>query len=234
MNYAVITIKYLLFVFNLVFSLCGTAVYICGVLMYVNMKQSSSEVQDTYSLLAVGIIITGGITFIIAFFGCFGAIRKNRCMIITFGIFILIILVVQNALYIYFIIVLNEVNGTVIVLEYKEIFDKYWEHNHCQIFVDSIQVGMKCCGVDGPDDYKMMSNATEKYPWSCCPLKNDLKFESCESSEIHDQGCRNYLVDILMSGGKLLDGIIFGMVAIEWIGIIIAIFLAQTMRNDDR
>ncbi|KAK0174455.1 hypothetical protein PV327_010222 [Microctonus hyperodae] len=234
MNIGSKSIKILLFVFNLVFSLCGLAVLICGVFGYLNLKNPSTEIQATYSTIAIGIIILGGITFIIAFFGCVGSIWENRCMIITFGIFISIILVIQIALSIYLFVVLNKVKDSGIENKYKEIFDKYSENRHSQAIVDGIQFGMKCCGVDGPNDYNTTSNATETYPWSCCNFKNDLKFQSCELSEVYDQGCRTYLVDILMSAGKLLGGVILGIAVVELIGILLAVFLAHVIRNDKR
>jgi len=32
---------------------------------------------------AIFLIVVGGIIFIVSFFGCFGAIKENRCMLIT-------------------------------------------------------------------------------------------------------------------------------------------------------
>lgn len=94
---------------------------------------------------------------------------------------------------------------------------------------------MNCCGIDGPEDFLSILNTTEEYPWSCCEAKNRYRLgEACESSDVHRLGCRDYVFVMLMSKEKLLSGIIYGISAVELIGILFAIFLARTIRNDKR
>ncbi|KAK0174452.1 hypothetical protein PV327_010219 [Microctonus hyperodae] len=228
-----IIIKYSCYLYNLLFSLCGLALLIFGAIMHVNFKDSSG-IDTIYSFLAIGIIIIGGITFIIALFGCIVAIWENRSMIITFGIFVWIILVIQIALSVYLFVVLNKANHTDIEYEYKKIFDNYWENRHSQVVVDLIQTDLHCCGVDGPDDYNVMSNTTEKYPWSCCEFRKYSKFEFCESNEVHHVGCRNFVYNEVMPAGKILGGVILIIAAVEFIGITLAFSLAYVISKDKR
>ncbi|KAF4524096.1 hypothetical protein B566_EDAN007679 [Ephemera danica] len=71
MGCGTVTIKYLLFIFNLIF--VGHHAY------------------D----LAVFNVVVGSIVLLIAFFGCCGAIQESHCMVITYSVLMCIILLVQ-------------------------------------------------------------------------------------------------------------------------------------------
>ncbi|KAK0071222.1 hypothetical protein PV326_001527, partial [Microctonus aethiopoides] len=181
-------------------------VLVCGVLVQVNWKYWSSEVPTNHSLLGIGIIVTGGITFVIALFGCFDAIRKNRSVFITFGILMSILLVIQITFSIYFSVILNQMKRTEVEHAYEKFFNEFWIDNNSDIWISSVQENMNCCGIDRPEDFSMILNATEEYPWSCCEAKDRYKFgEACESSDAHRLGCRDYVFVMLMSKGKLLS-----------------------------
>ncbi|KAK0074333.1 hypothetical protein PV326_012536, partial [Microctonus aethiopoides] len=210
--------------------LCGLGILICGVLVEVNWRT-----MTPYSLLKLGIIVPGGITFVIALFGCFDAIRKNRPVFITFGIFISIVLVVQIAFSIYFSVLLNQTKRTEVEHQYEKLFNEYHTDPYVYDWVNSVQDQMNCCGIDRPEDFLSILNATEEYPWSCCEAKNRYKLkEACESSNAHRLGCRDYVFVMVISKPTLLSRIIHGISAVELIGIIFAIFLACTIRNDKR
>ncbi|KAK0076917.1 hypothetical protein PV326_010439, partial [Microctonus aethiopoides] len=209
--------------------LCGLAILICGVLVEVNWRYLAP-----HSFVALGFIVIGGITFVIALFGCFDAIRKNRPVFITFGIFISIVLVVQIALSIYVYVERNRIQKNKVEYEYERWFYKYYKDNYSYDRVNSVQEKMNCCGIDGPDDFLKIFNATEIYHWSCCGAENVYKYQECTSSDAHQRGCHDYVFDVLMSEAKLLGGIIYGITAVELIGIILAILLAHTSRNDKR
>ena len=58
------------------FQIAGALLIVLGALAY-----TSFFVGPLHE--AIFVIIIGGIIFIVAFFGCCGAIKENRCMLIT-------------------------------------------------------------------------------------------------------------------------------------------------------
>merc|ERR1712203_868675 len=50
---------------------------------------------DNYTNTPVFIIILGAIIFVVAFFGCCGAIKENKCMMYTYGFLLFVILIAQ-------------------------------------------------------------------------------------------------------------------------------------------
>lgn len=79
-----------------------------------------------------------------------------------------------------------------------------------------------------------MPHSTGNYPWSCCAIKDNKEIKTCSAEEVYRQGCDDLLVSSLKSGGKLLGGIVLGIAGVELIGIIFALCLANSIRNDER
>lgn len=68
------------------FQLCGLAILGVGVLMR-SKTSSFDEIVHNVTLSSTTLIVIGAIIFIIAFFGCCGAIRESHCMTITVSVF---------------------------------------------------------------------------------------------------------------------------------------------------
>lgn len=71
----------------LLLQLCGLAILVVGVLMHLNLKHFSEVVEQNVIFPSVTLIVVGSIIFVVAFFGCCGAIRESQCMTITVSIF---------------------------------------------------------------------------------------------------------------------------------------------------
>jgi CD63 antigen len=68
--------------------LCGLAILIAGALSYANIDKANyfmDEVNNevNFSAPPIALMVVGSIVFVIAFYGCCGAIRESHCMIIT-------------------------------------------------------------------------------------------------------------------------------------------------------
>jgi len=68
--------------------LFGLALLIAGALSYANidkvdyfMEKAKNEVN--FSASPIALMVVGSIIFVIAFYGCCGAIRESHCMIVT-------------------------------------------------------------------------------------------------------------------------------------------------------
>ncbi|CAG9095960.1 unnamed protein product [Plutella xylostella] len=89
-------VKYLLFCFNLLFAVTGLIILIVGAKAEYNAYPYMDLTDEKfYSSAPVVLIIVGIIIFIVAFFGCCGAVKENHCMITTFSVFLLLIFVAE-------------------------------------------------------------------------------------------------------------------------------------------
>uniref|UniRef100_A0A0C9Q5P6 Tetraspanin n=1 Tax=Fopius arisanus TaxID=64838 RepID=A0A0C9Q5P6_9HYME len=238
MNCGYSCMKYLLFIFNLIFVLCGLALLILGVLVETNLGSVKAETADQIhqiEVIAIGLIVIGSIIFVIAFFGCCGAIRESHCMTVTYAVFLLVILVIQVGIAIWAFVVLKNLNTAEMTEEFKKPLTKYWSDVDSRNAVDLAQEMLHCCGASGPDDYASNHvNMNGTIPWSCCKQESERKFQFCNGREVYQIGCSGQIKDLVKNIGHGLGGVALGIAGIELVGIIFALCLANSIRNEDR
>ncbi|CAH0755489.1 unnamed protein product [Diatraea saccharalis] len=74
-------VKYVLFFANFVFSLAGLALIGTGIAVLVQLSEILEVVPSAINGIPIAVIVLGVIVFVIAFFGCCGAIRESRCLL---------------------------------------------------------------------------------------------------------------------------------------------------------
>ena len=87
--------KTIIMLFNLIFALVGLVLMGFGVYVQLEAKDYLNFLGDNYTNTPVFVIILGAIIFVVAFFGCCGAIKENKCMMYTYGLLLFIILIAQ-------------------------------------------------------------------------------------------------------------------------------------------
>uniref|UniRef100_A0A8C3N3D8 Tetraspanin 4 n=1 Tax=Geospiza parvula TaxID=87175 RepID=A0A8C3N3D8_GEOPR len=77
-------IKYLMFVFNLLFWLGGCGILGVGIWLAVTQGNFATLSSSFPSLSAANLlIVTGTFIMIIGFVGCIGAIKENKCLLLS-------------------------------------------------------------------------------------------------------------------------------------------------------
>uniref|UniRef100_A0A1A8SBR9 Tetraspanin n=1 Tax=Nothobranchius rachovii TaxID=451742 RepID=A0A1A8SBR9_9TELE len=173
-------LKYTMCVANFLCFVCGAAVLGFGVYMTLNWKIASltpslANMNIAHILLISGIVIT-----CVSFLGFLGALKENRCLLLTFFLVL-------------FALMLLELTAACLLLMYeKEITQKITDdlnsglknaqrkgvNSTLQSDWDLVQEMMDCCGVHNFTDWGHL------VPDSCCQ-------DSCSSSKpkYRDQGC---------------------------------------------
>ncbi|EEC19595.1 tetraspanin, putative [Ixodes scapularis] len=90
-------LKYLIFGFNVIFWLMGLSIMVVGVWAWTEKDIFNNLSRLTNIALdpAFVLIVIGGITFIIGFTGCVGALRENTCLLAAYAIFLAILLLLE-------------------------------------------------------------------------------------------------------------------------------------------
>jgi len=277
--------KHLLCLFNFTFFVVGSAVLCVGVWLAVDM---ASFIQVTkFSSLNEGIdidnqvkgiirevtqptvieqgayilIAAGAFIFIISFLGYCGAIKESRVLLTAYGLFIIIIALLQITA-----IVLASVFREQAEKHTKDFFEhtihKYYttaeQRDAVTLSWDFMMAEMKCCGVHSYEDF---SKATEfrKYvleedkgqqvPEACCMLKNDRKPEELAkqlfdpidancistpttSNSYMNQGCYDRVKDFMLMHYWWVIGVSVGVLALQILGIIFAFCLCKAIGSD--
>ncbi|KAG8450865.1 hypothetical protein GDO86_003218 [Hymenochirus boettgeri] len=88
-------LKYLMFCFNFLFWVIGCSIIAIGIYLVINniygdLLSSNPSITVGNALIAIGIII-----MVFGFLGCMGAIKENKCLLLTFFILLLLILLTE-------------------------------------------------------------------------------------------------------------------------------------------
>eukprot|EP00096_Caligus_rogercresseyi_P006088 TRINITY_DN22262_c0_g1_i1.p1 TRINITY_DN22262_c0_g1~~TRINITY_DN22262_c0_g1_i1.p1 ORF type:complete len:244 (-),score=-26.16 TRINITY_DN22262_c0_g1_i1:70-801(-) len=165
-------LKYTMFVFNLLFFLCGAALLAVGIWVLVDGNSFMSLVADnTVIFNAVYIIIAvGAALLVIAFFGCCGAIKENKCLLGTYFAIVLIIFIVEIIGGILAFVYFPQVESYVV-----NSMNDYVESSNTSVVTASwntLQSVFQCCGYSNysnwADSNFTSSTANAPFPTSCC------------------------------------------------------------------
>ncbi|GFS63114.1 CD63 antigen [Trichonephila inaurata madagascariensis] len=213
-------VKYLMFIMNFVFVVCGIVLIVIGAVV---QTQDVTRFLDTKYVTAPTILIVIGCAiFVLAFLGCCGAVRENSCMVQTFGILLFIVFVVEIA-------------GAATAYMYRGQFEGLLKDNmnnsiaqnksDAHVLWDEMQTKWECCGVDGAKDY--VENGLD-VPKSCCDAKED----SCSVANAYPKGCYKQMLDKIKNKIAIVGGVSIGIGIVELIGVMFAWCLTSAIKKE--
>ncbi|KAJ0180309.1 hypothetical protein K1T71_003713 [Dendrolimus kikuchii] len=226
-------VKYVIFFFNLLVALLGLAILGIGIAFLLNFSFIKDEVKNHLTVGPWIFIIVGAIMFIIAFFGCCGAIRESHCMVVTYAIFLLVIIIIQVALAVLLFVYGDNIKQS-IVSGINGLYEKRTRADVDKSFItliENIEIQFQCCGGKGPSDYGFT------LPDSCCsrdPSLIGIAFGNKCTSDNANDGCSKVIGDKYEKWNKPIAGIAIGVACVEVVGALFALCLANSIRNMDR
>ncbi|KAM4795718.1 leukocyte surface antigen CD53 [Rhinophrynus dorsalis] len=105
-------LKYMMFGFNLLFWVTGCSIISIGVYFVINNTYGVLFPDSPSLTVGNAFIVIGIIIMVFGFLGCMGAIKENKCLLLTFFILLLLIL-------------LAEVIMAIILFVYEKQLDTY-------------------------------------------------------------------------------------------------------------
>ncbi|XP_030753787.1 CD63 antigen-like [Sitophilus oryzae] len=225
--------RYILIVFNFFFVLTGVVIISVGVSAKAYYNEFDDLLNDKYFYVSDLLIVIGAIIFIIAFFGCCGALKENACLTTTFSTLLVIIFILEA---------LVGISG--IVLRHKT--EEFLEHSMNQSLSlygndteitetwDLVQTQMKCCGITNYTDW-----FTNKYsvnhtlPVSCCPIPHGaMNIFNCSIATAYPEGCLETFGDYIRANTSSVEIAGISLALVQLVGIILSCYLAKQIRSD--
>jgi len=202
--------KFLLVVFNFIFLLCGIGI----IVLSFGLPKSYNEFIEGLHNVNILVIVVGVFISIFAFLGCCGAISENKCMVTLFIILLTGILIGEIAVGGLAFAKRGDIGKAI-----KTAGDKVMNSTE-KVAVDAItdiQSSLKCCGMDGPDDYPRLN---KDIPKSCCAKQED----SCnkDSSDLYKDGCYKMIESKINSHLLWVGLAALFVIFVEVVGIIFA------------
>lgn len=179
-------IKYILFVLNLLVAVSGLALIGLGAYLQIVEENFTEFLTDSLINTPIILIIIGVIIFVIAFFGCCGALCENKCMIYTYAIIIVVILIAEICAGVAAYFLSAHISQAML-----DTMDYYGKEKHKDVTAawDHVQQELKCCGVANSTDWGV------KVPESCCKEEEGGCVE--KKRELFELGCANKVEEIL-------------------------------------
>ncbi|XP_050499507.1 23 kDa integral membrane protein-like isoform X1 [Diabrotica virgifera virgifera] len=213
--------KLFMLVVNTIFALGGLILIVIGVVKKLNVKNLSEAIPDDYSIEVAPIltIVVGVIIFVIAFFGCWGAIRDSPFLLTTYGVILLVIFLLQIAVGIFAVTHIKDEENFKIQVK-KQVIRVFNEakRNKKYELTDLIQKDFHCCGPDGSSF------------WG-----NDIP-DSCFDSHKHQykDGCKIKVYEFLHKTMFIIGITVIAFSVLEVIGCIFSLCLASRIKKRER
>ncbi|CAL8263038.1 unnamed protein product [Merluccius merluccius] len=148
-------LKYLMFLFNLIFWLCGCGLLGVGIWLSVSQGSFATFSPSFPALSAANMVIAiGAIVMVTGFLGCLGSIKENKCLLLSFFIVLLIILLAELILLVLFFVYSDKVRENA-KQDLKDGLALYNTDNNVGLrnAWNIIQAEWKCCGVTAYTDW---------------------------------------------------------------------------------
>ncbi|XP_070569502.1 CD63 antigen-like [Ptychodera flava] len=227
-------VKYLVFFFNFIFWLCGGLLIIIGALAQSKYSEYTSITGGLFSGLPIYIIIVGCVIFVVSFLGCCGAVKENYCMVTTFAVLLVIILLLEIAAVIAGYVLQDEIYDAVnkgLLDAQKDYVD---DNEVVQETYDSLQSEVECCGANNYTDWLKFPN--QSIPDSCCVNETagcGAKAGTNPSADvIYPKGCTAKLEAVLIDNFEIIAGVAIGIAVVELLGIICACCLMRSIKSE--
>ncbi|CAJ0940714.1 unnamed protein product [Ranitomeya imitator] len=181
------------------------------------------------SLLTNLVIAIGTIVMVTGFLGCLGAIKENKCLLLSFFIILLIILLAELILLILFFVYMDRVDENA-KQDLKDGLLLYNTENNVGLknAWNIIQAEMHCCGVtDYTDWYPVLGENT--VPDRCC-MENSQDCGHNSTSLVWKTGCYEK-VKMWFVDNKLVLGTIGMCVLIIQVCKLIFIISSNTVKG---
>ncbi|CAK8673587.1 CD63 antigen-like [Clavelina lepadiformis] len=238
-------VKYLLFVFNLIFFLFALVLIGLGAAVEIKYRSLANVTGSAITVAPILVICVGVLIFFVAFFGCCGAYKENYCMITTYAIIMAILLILEIAAIVTAYVLRGKINTLLEKSFTKSIVD--YQPQNAKLY-DNLQTEFHCCGSYNATSWNLskkfqdlastevgkakITNPANFYvPDSCC-LPND-KFKNCglySNRTIYEQGCLPSIEASFKKNIVAVAGVTIAVLVIQLIGIVFACCLMRTIK----
>ncbi|KAJ8008833.1 hypothetical protein DPEC_G00082530 [Dallia pectoralis] len=210
-------VKYLLFLFNLLFWLSGCI--ILAVSIYLKVSKNGNSLTSSVLPFVNLLIAVGAIIMVLGFLGCCGAIKENRCMLMLFFIGLLLIFILLLAVGIMGAVG-NKNSKNVLKESFSLLLPLNTQPANIQDDINALQTEAHCCGiVNGPSDWGNTA------PDSCSCVNTTLPCTTYNSKLVYSTSCIDYLTTAVQQSAVIALGVAFGIAVLMLFGMAFAMTL---------
>ncbi|KAJ6648067.1 Tetraspanin-11 [Pseudolycoriella hygida] len=211
-------IKYSMFIANFIIFVGGAIMFGLGIWTVVD-KNFMNELLGTnlFAGATYVLIVTSALVCMVSFFGCIGAAKEVKCMLLTYFIVMFLIFVTMLIGGILGVVFREKVEQTM-RQEMHSSLKLYGNRRAVTQAWDQTQTRLKCCGIDGWRDWNGL------VPESCCQVTYGGQRKPCIEAPspltLYANGCSVVTTNFVKEHAAIIGGtgialaalIIFGMI----------------------
>ncbi|CAF1026072.1 unnamed protein product [Rotaria sordida] len=210
---------------NGLFVLVGLA--LLGIGIYIKVDTNFASVlsklatDGSFEVKTIGflafVMIGGGIfTLLVALLGCVGALWNNRCLLFTYAIILIILMLLELVGFILAMVYKGKLKGLFEEPLFKVLDVALKNKDNATILAfQDLENSMKCCGVHNESDY--YGYAVEKS-------------KQCKQ-HLDSKGCAQAIIELFNKNLPIIGGTLGGILVIELFGLIGACVLAVALKD---
>ncbi|XP_066995789.1 CD63 antigen [Anabrus simplex] len=229
-------VKYLLFFFNLLFTVSGIGIIVAGGVVLADIDDYRTFMESRILAPPIVLIVVGTIVFLVAFLGCCGAIKENYTMLVAYAVLLLVIFIAEFAVGITAAVAKDDFSAVMKTSMNKSLshYEKFTIERNAW---DKLQTKFECCGVEHPQDWNGHLTSG-KVPPTCCmstaPEGARCSNSTYNSPGIYQRGCFDKLKNRVKDGALVLAGVGIGIAFVELAGVVLALLMASSIKNSEQ
>ncbi|XP_078671336.1 23 kDa integral membrane protein-like [Branchiostoma floridae x Branchiostoma belcheri] len=226
--------KVLLFIFNVWFFLAGLGMLGVGVWGLVDPSLRNLVLLDLgyFNSVAIMSTVAGSLILIVSFLGCCGAVKENKCMLITFAVcqFIIFGLMLSAGIVglVYKDRVVDELSSVMgTVVDGSENFED--RSSEFQTSMKNLQTIFKCCGYSSYNNWQNPGSVT-----SCdCSGETDTATYCDATTPAYYRSCESQFTSYLSWGVQTAAIVVMCLSSIPLIGFFMTLCLVKGIGEND-
>jgi len=222
-------VKLLLFAFNLIFVIAAIALIAVGAYVQIKLVDYYDFFGNEYTGPGILLIVVGVFIFLIAFFGCMGALKENYCLTMSFAVLLAVVFIMMIAGGIAAYVMRNSIEKEVtsILSDAQKNFNLPGHEGVTKTW-NKLQHEFACCGVKNSTEWPALLNGT--YPASCCI--DDTTCDTAKAADMKQTPCEDAFVNWLKDKVAIIGGVGVGLAFIMIVGVLFACCLARAIRKE--
>ncbi|KAM8973723.1 tetraspanin-11-like [Pelodytes ibericus] len=238
-------LKYLLFLYNFMFWMGGTAVIGMGTWTLVEKSSYITFLAtSTLSVSAYILLFAGGVVMVTGFLGCCAMMREHKCCLSVYLLIIISVYVAELAAgilaYLYYETISEELKENL----NQTIIDSYAAPGKEYItdVIDHLQEDFRCCGSDSYADWKYSTYINSEQsgdrvvPDSCCKTISPHCGKRDHPSNIFrvERGCITKLEEFLQEHLLLIGAVSVGIACFQLIGVFLSACFLYVLYKEEK
>jgi hypothetical protein len=194
------------------------------------LSQTIEEIPKAslYFLVAVAVLAV-----MISFLGCCGAAQESPCMLNTYAVIILLLLVAEIVCGAVIVVFRKDMN-TVLKKGLQNAVKKY-KADKAYSPLDDIQHSLKCCGVNNVTDWVDYVDVDSKHilPNSCCPANTPGCIEGGDGDKKpFERGCWSKLEEEFSYVSGVAAIVAISVAIIQFVAVVGTCLLARAFKRE--